>query len=187
MRGYWRRPEESEAALAGGWLHTGDAATVDAEGYFSFVDRLSRAFTVGGHHVFPALVERILMEHVDVLEAVVVARPYGSLERAPVAFVVVAPGADVNASDLIALRAAHLPAYEVPVALEFRTFLPKNPAGQVLTAELTVGAAERAPQVSGTPAFFPAVFSRIARLADSCAPRVCVQGRSWRRRSESNR
>jgi fatty-acyl-CoA synthase len=141
MRGYWRRPEETEAALAGGWLHTGDAATVDEEGYFSFVDRLSHAFSVAGHRIFPARVERILMEHEDVLEAAVAARPDGSLEGAPVAFVVVAPGAAVSAADLIALCAARLPAHEVPVALEFRASLPKNPAGKVLTAELTMGAA----------------------------------------------
>ena len=141
MRGYWRRPEETEAALAGGWLHTGDAATVDEEGYFSFVDRLSHAFTADGHRVFPARVERILMEHEDVLEAAVVAHPSGSLELAPVAFVVAAPGAGINAQDLIALCAARLPAYEVPVALEFRASLPKNPAGKVLKAELTLGAA----------------------------------------------
>ncbi len=141
MRGYWRRPEETEAALAGGWLHTGDAATVDEEGYFSFVDRLSHAFTADGHRVFPARAERILMGHEHVLEAAVVARPYGSLEQAPVAFVVVAPGAGIDAADLIALCAARLPAYEVPAALEFRAALPKNPAGKVLKAELAVGAA----------------------------------------------
>ena len=75
------------------------------------------------------------------LEAAVVARPFGSLEQAPVAFVVVAPGAGIDAPDLIALCAARLPAYEVPAALEFRASLPKNPAGKVLKAELTLGAA----------------------------------------------
>ncbi len=136
MRGYWRRPEDTEVALRGGWLHTGDAATVDEEGFFSFVDRLEHAFEVGGHRVFPARVERVLMEHKEVLEAAVVARPDESLGRVPVAVVAVAAGARITAPDLIAFCAARLPANEVPAAVEFRASLPKNPAGKILRADL---------------------------------------------------
>jgi fatty-acyl-CoA synthase len=150
MRGYWRRPEETEAALAGGWLHTGDAATVDEEGFFFFVDRLSHAFSVGGRRVFPAQIERVLVEHDAVLEAAVVPRPDASLVQAPVAFVVLVPGASVSAAELLAFCAARLPADEVPVALKFRGRLPKNPAGKVLKAELAADAA-RAVAVAAQP------------------------------------
>ena len=137
MQGYWRRPEETEIALAGGWLHTGDAATVDDEGYFFFVDRLSQAFTSGGRRIFPARIEHVLLDNEDVLEAAVVARPHESLGRAPVAFVVPAPGATASERELIEFCASRLPAGEAPVALEFRAGLPRNQAGKVLKARLS--------------------------------------------------
>jgi fatty-acyl-CoA synthase len=143
MRGYWRRPDDTDAALEGGWLHTGDAGRVDEDGFFYIVDRLSHAFVSDGRRVFPARIEAVLAEHPEVIESAVVPapRPSGTGSQAPVAIVVTAPGSSVGAAELISFCTDRLPAHEVPVDVEFRDSLPKNAAGKVLRTRLVPASA----------------------------------------------
>ena len=75
MAGYWNRPEETAAALRGGWLRTGDLATVDAEGYVTIVDRRKDIIVSGGENISSVQVEHVLAAHPAVLEVAVVGMP----------------------------------------------------------------------------------------------------------------
>ena len=136
MRGYWRRPEDSEAALAQGWLRTGDAGRMDEEGYVYVVDRLKHAFVSHGEGVFPAEVERALTDHVAVAEAAVVATEDARAGQVGAAYVVLVDRAHATAEELLAHCRARLAWYQVPASIEFREALPKNAAGKVVKSRL---------------------------------------------------
>ena len=95
--GYWRDPEATEAAFAGGWFHTGDIGVRDEDGYLFIVDRLKDMIVSGGENIASSEVERVLYEHESVLEAAVVGRPDDRWGEVPVAFVVLRDGADGDA------------------------------------------------------------------------------------------
>ena len=137
MRGYWGRPEDSEAALVQGWLRTGDAGRMDEEGYFYVVDRLKDMFTSHGEDVFPAEVERVLTDHGSVTEAAVVATDDERAGQVGIAYVVLADGAQTTGEELLAHCRERLAWYKVPAAVQFREALPKNAAGKVLKDRLS--------------------------------------------------
>jgi long-chain acyl-CoA synthetase len=138
MRGYWNRPEETAAVLAGGWLRTGDVATMDAEGYFAIVDRKKDVINTGGFKVWPREVEEVLYAHPAVRLAAVVGAPDAYLGERVTAYVVPADGAGspARAEELIAFCRARLTAYKVPTAVEFRAELPVSAVGKVLRRAL---------------------------------------------------
>ena len=89
MDGYWEDPAATAEVIdADGWLHTGDIGVMDEHGFLSIVDRKKDMVVVGGFNVYPAEVERVLLQHEDVAEAAVVGRPDDRLGEVPVAFVV---------------------------------------------------------------------------------------------------
>src|SRR5207248_7852031 len=88
MQGYWRNPEASARALAGGWLHTGDLGSMDADGFLTLKDRSKDLIVSGGSNVYPREVEEVLLAHPAVAEACVVGRPDREWGEAVVAFVV---------------------------------------------------------------------------------------------------
>lgn len=136
MQGYWGRPEETRLAMPGGWLRTGDVATMDGRGYLRIVDRRKDMIDVSGFNVFPAEVEAALMTHPGVLEAAVVGRPAtdGDGEQV-IAYVV--PGADApDEEDLRAWCRHTLTGYKVPRRIHFLEELPKSPVGKVLRRAL---------------------------------------------------
>jgi fatty-acyl-CoA synthase len=137
MRGYWRRPEDSEAALVQGWLRTGDAGRTDEEGYVYVVDRLKHLFVSHGENVFPAEVERALTDHTAVAEAAVVATDDERAGQVGTAYVVLADRASTTARELLTHCRERLPWYQVPVSIQFREELPKNAAGKVLRSRLS--------------------------------------------------
>jgi fatty-acyl-CoA synthase len=132
MRGYWNRPADTDAAIADGWLHTGDAARKDDDGFYYVVDRLKDMFVSGDDNVFPAEIERVLNEHPAVREAAVVAVPDPVLGSVGAAFVVLHNDMTATQAELIAFCADRLAAYKVPVLFEFLGILPRNPAGKIL-------------------------------------------------------
>jgi len=136
MRGYWNRPAETEDALRGGWLHTGDAAYRDDEGFFYIVGRLGDAYVSAGTRVYPGEVEKVLVDHPAVREAGVVGVPDERLGTAGAAFVVLESGMSAQPRGLLDFCATRLPGDKVPVWLRFRESLPRNPAGKLLRAEL---------------------------------------------------
>jgi len=136
FKGYWRDPEATERAFAGGWFHTGDIGVLDEDGYLTIVDRLKDMIVSGGENIAGSEVERVLYEHPAVQEAAVVGRPDERWGEVPVAFVVVRPGTTTTEAELIKHCGANLARFKVPKAVVLIDALPRNPSGKVLKREL---------------------------------------------------
>jgi fatty-acyl-CoA synthase len=136
FKGYWRDPDATAKAFAGGWFHTGDIGVRDDDGYVFIVDRLKDMIVSGGENIAGSEVERVLYEHEAVLEAAVVAQPDERWGEVPVAFVALRPGATATADDLVEHCRAGLARYKVPKTVTFIDALPRNPSGKVLKREL---------------------------------------------------
>jgi long-chain acyl-CoA synthetase len=135
--GYWGDPAATEAAfLPGGWLRTGDAGSLDAEGYLYLRDRIKDVIVAGGENVYPAEVETVLAGHPGVLESAVIGVPSGRWGETPLAVVVRRPGAEAGEDELIAWARERLAHYKCPTAVTFADALPRNPSGKVLKREL---------------------------------------------------
>jgi acyl-CoA synthetase (AMP-forming)/AMP-acid ligase II len=136
FKGYWRDPDATAKAFAGGWFHTGDIGVRDEDGYLFIVDRLKDMILSGGENIAGSEVERVLYEHPAVLEAAVVGRPDERWGEVPVAFVALRPGAAVAADELISHCRGQLAKFKVPKDVVFVDALPRNPSGKVLKREL---------------------------------------------------
>jgi long-chain acyl-CoA synthetase len=136
MKGYWNRPDETAATLRDGWLYTGDLGTMDADGYFSIVDRKKDMIIASGYNVYPRDVEEVLYEHSGVLEACVVGVPDSYRGETVKAYIVRRPNAEVSAEALDAFCRERLAAFKVPRLYEFRASLPKSAVGKVLRRQL---------------------------------------------------
>jgi fatty-acyl-CoA synthase len=137
MAGYWNRPEETAAALRGGWLRTGDLATVDAEGYVTIVDRRKDIIVSGGENISSVQVEHCLAAHPAVLEAAVVGMPDERWGEVPRAFVSLRPGIEaVGEADLQAWVRARLAGFKVPKRVDVLAELPKGGTGKIQKQEL---------------------------------------------------
>jgi fatty-acyl-CoA synthase len=137
--GYWRDPDATAAAFAGGWFHTGDVGVRDDDGYLFIVDRLKDMIVSGGENIASSEVERVLYEHDAVLEVAVVARPDDRWGEVPVAFVVLRDGASATEDDLLEGCRAQLAKFKVPKDVTLMDALPRNPSGKVLKRELRAG------------------------------------------------
>ena len=129
--GYWNKPDATEAVFTDGWLHTGDAAVVDAEGFYTIVDRWKDMYISGGENVYPAEVENVLYQCPEIAEAAVIAvadARWGEVGRA---VVVMKPGASLSEAALIAHCAANLARYKLPHSVWFTDALPRNATGKV--------------------------------------------------------
>jgi long-chain acyl-CoA synthetase len=134
MKGYWNKPEATAKAMAEGWLHTGDIARMDEEGYFYIVDRLKDMINCGGYKVWPREVEEVLYTHPKVRLAMVVGSPddyYGEIAKA---FVVPRDEArgDISSEEVISFCRKAMAAYKVPRLVEFVDRLPITPQGKML-------------------------------------------------------
>jgi acyl-CoA synthetase (AMP-forming)/AMP-acid ligase II len=136
FKGYWRDPEATAKAFAGGWFHTGDIGVRDEDGYLFIVDRLKDMIVSGGENIAGSEVERVLYEHDAVLEVAVVARPDEKWGEVPVAFVALRPDATATADELIEHCRGQLAKFKVPKDITFIEALPRNPSGKVLKREL---------------------------------------------------
>jgi acyl-CoA synthetase (AMP-forming)/AMP-acid ligase II len=136
FKGYWRDPEATATAFAGGWFHTGDIGVRDDDGYLFIVDRLKDMILSGGENVAGSEVERVLYEHAAVLEAAVIGRPDDRWGEVPVAFVALRPGANVTADELVTHCRGQLASFKVPKDVTFIDALPRNPSGKILKREL---------------------------------------------------
>ncbi|MCU1452048.1 MAG: o-succinylbenzoate--CoA ligase [Acidimicrobiales bacterium] len=136
FKGYWRDPDATAAAFAGGWFHTGDVGVRDEDGYLFIVDRLKDMIVSGGENIAGSEVERVLYEHAAVLEVAVVGRPDDRWGEVPVAYVVLRPDATATAEALIEHCRLQLARFKVPKEITFLDALPRNPSGKVLKREL---------------------------------------------------
>ncbi len=122
----------AEAIDADGWLHTGDIGHLDGRGYLTITDRLKDMYICGGFNVYPAEIEQALARHPAVAESVVIGVPDERLGEVGKAYVVLRPAAEVSAAELIEFCKERLANFKVPRHVEFRTDLPRNPAGKPL-------------------------------------------------------
>ncbi|HET7443179.1 MAG TPA: long-chain fatty acid--CoA ligase [Solirubrobacterales bacterium] len=136
MQGYFEQPEATAEAFAGGWFHSGDLVREDEEGFIYVVDRLKDMLISGGENVYPAEVERTLVEHPGVAEVAVVGIAHPRWVETPLAVVVRAPGSEVGEEELIELCREKLASYKKPSAVVFAEELPRNAAGKVLKRAL---------------------------------------------------
>ncbi len=139
FKGYWRDPDATLAAFAGGWFHTGDIGVRDEDGYLFIVDRLKDMIVSGGENIASSEVERVLYEHDSVIEAAVVGRPDDRWGEVPVAFVVVRDDAAVTPDILVQHCRTQLARFKVPREITLLDTLPRNPSGKVLKRELREG------------------------------------------------
>ena len=132
MRGYWQRPEESAEVLRDGWLHTGDIATMDEDGYFAIVDRKKDVIITGGENIYPREIEEVLYGHPKVQEAVVLGVAHEVAGQAVKAYIVPREGETLTRREILTYCGEHLAKYKVPRQIEFRESLPKTLTGKVL-------------------------------------------------------
>src|SRR5215210_1187562 len=144
MRGYWQMPEETANTLRDGWLHTGDIARMDEQGYLYIVDRKKEVINTSGFKVYPREVEEILYQHPEIVEAVAVGVPDEYRGETVKAFVVKRGGSSVTEQDLISHCKENLAPYKVPTVLEFRDELPKSAVGKILKRVLADEEREKA-------------------------------------------
>lgn len=139
MRGYYRAPEDTKAALAGGWLHSGDLGYLDPEGYAFIVDRKKDVIIRGGQNIYPADIEEVLYSLPEVAEAAVVAAPDEMMGEVPLAFLALRPGSTLSPAAVIERCRTELSPYKVPVAVHLMAELPKGPTGKILRRALRPG------------------------------------------------
>ena len=137
MKGYLNNPEATAETIdAEGWLHTGDVAIVDEDGYFSIVDRIKELIKYNGFQVPPAELEGLIATHPKVLDVAVIGVPDDSAGELPKAFVQLAPGTDLTLEELQAFVGEHLVSYKQIRLMEVIDLIPKSASGKILRREL---------------------------------------------------
>ncbi|MFM0283793.1 long-chain fatty acid--CoA ligase [Paraburkholderia sediminicola] len=136
MRGYWNKPEATADVFKGGWYHTGDLGTRDADGYVFLLDRKKEMIISGGANVYPRELEEVLLLHPGVLEVAVIGIPDRLWGESVMAVVRPRTGASPTEAELLALCRDHLAGYKKPRFIRFQEDLPKNGYGKILKREL---------------------------------------------------
>jgi long-chain acyl-CoA synthetase len=141
MKGYWRRPDATLAAITpDGWFHTGDLARRDEDGYFFIVDRIKELIIRGGYNVYPREVEEVLYQHPAVRECAVLGVPHPELGEEVVAAVSLRPGSQVTAEELRDFVKDQIAAYKYPRHVWIVDELPRTASGKILKREIALPA-----------------------------------------------
>ena len=136
MKGYWNKADATAETIKDGWLHTGDMAHVDEDGYFFIVDRKKDMIIRGGYNIYPREIEEILYEHPAVREAAVLGVPHDEYGEEVGAAVALKDGEDVSESELRDYVKEQVAAYKYPRQIWFVDDLPKGPTGKILKREI---------------------------------------------------
>ena len=138
MKSYLNRPDETQKVLTpDGWLHTGDVAKMDEDGYFYIVDRMKdMVLSGGGYNVYPREIEEVLYQHPDVVEASCVGIAHETRGESIKAFLVIREGSHLSQEEVIDFCRGKLATYKLPVAVEVRDELPKSTVGKILKKDL---------------------------------------------------
>ena len=136
MAGYWNQPDATAETLRGGWLHTGDVGSFDADGFLTLLDRSKDLIISGGMNIYPREVEEVLLRHPGVRAAAVVGRPHPEWGEAVVAFVVADDGGAPTPEDLDRICLQTIARYKRPKEYCFVDALPTNNYGKILKREL---------------------------------------------------
>jgi fatty-acyl-CoA synthase len=134
--GYWNKPEATAAAFSDGWLHTGDAARLDDEGFVYIVDRWKDMYISGGENVYPAEVENVLFQLPQVADAAIIGVPSERWGEVGMAIIVRKPNQPLEEGDVIRHCLGKLAKFKVPQSVAFVDVLPRNATGKVLKREL---------------------------------------------------
>lgn len=147
MKGYWERPDATEAVMKGGWFQTGDVATIDDNSYLLIVDRKKDIIISGGENVSSLEVGKVLASHPCVFEAVVIPVPDEKWGEVSKALVVLKAGSQSTEADLLEFCRARLSHYKCPRTVEFLDSIPKTGTGKLLKKELREKYSRRIPVV----------------------------------------
>jgi fatty-acyl-CoA synthase len=132
MQGYWNLPDATASALRDGWMHTGDAGTLDVDGYLYVKDRLKDMIVSGAENIYPREVENVLFEHEDVADVAVIGVPSEQWGETVKAVVVRRPGSSVTEAALMEHCRGRLAGFKRPRSVDFVEEIPRNPSGKVL-------------------------------------------------------
>jgi long-chain acyl-CoA synthetase len=137
MAGYWKLDEATRKTLdADGWLRTGDAGYLDADGYLFIHDRVKDMIISGGENIYPAEVESAVYGHPHVAEVAVIGVPDEKWGEAVKAVVAAKPGVTPDADDIIAFARTRIAHFKAPKSVDFVAALPRNASGKILRREL---------------------------------------------------
>ncbi|WML38370.1 long-chain fatty acid--CoA ligase [Neobacillus sp. OS1-2] len=136
MKEYYKKPEETKSTLKGGWLYTGDLATIDDEGYITLVDRKKDMIISGGENVYSVEVEGVLFEHPAILDAAIIGLPDEVWGEAVCAIIVPKEGAVIDEQELRSFCREKLAGYKVPRRIFIEEQLPRNASGKILKYQL---------------------------------------------------
>jgi long-chain acyl-CoA synthetase len=131
MQGYWQKPEASGETLAHGWLHTGDIAVMDEDGFFFIVDRKKDMIIAGGYNIYPRDIEEVFYTNPKVMEATAIGIPHPTRGESVKLFVALKPGQTATQQELIDYCSDKLAKYKWPTEIEFRKELPKTLVGKI--------------------------------------------------------
>ncbi|MBC8461159.1 MAG: AMP-binding protein [Deltaproteobacteria bacterium] len=132
MQGYYRNPEGTEKAIQNGWLHTGDLARMDDEGFFYIVDRKKEMIVSGGENIYPKEIEDVLIKHPAISDVVVIGVPDPDWGESVKAFVVAREGQTIDEQEVVSFCKKNLASYKKPKAVAFISEIPRNPSGKAL-------------------------------------------------------
>jgi fatty-acyl-CoA synthase len=136
MKGYLKDQQATDDVIVDGWLHTGDMAVVDKEGYITIVDRKKDIIISGGENISSVEIEKVIQDHPAVFEVVVIGVPEEKWGEVPKALIVLQPGDQATEGEIISHVREYLAGYKAPKTVEFRTELPKGGTGKILKREL---------------------------------------------------
>ncbi len=136
MKGYYKKPEETDKVLVDGWFYSGDIGRFDEDGYLSIVDRKKDMIIAGGYNIYPVELDNVLFDHPAILEACTIGIPDAYRGETVKSFVVVKPGENLTAEAVLAYCRERLAAYKMPKQVEFVHELPKSAVGKILRRKL---------------------------------------------------
>jgi len=136
MSGYWGRPEATEETIKDGWLHTGDLAKVDEEGFFYVADRKKDVIISGGENIYPAEVEKAFLEHPKISDAAVVGIPDERWGEAGMAFIVLQKGERMTEEEALRFCEERVAKYKVPKFVKFVSELPQTASQKIMRHKL---------------------------------------------------
>jgi fatty-acyl-CoA synthase len=131
MKEYWQDPVQTEQIFSGGWLRTGDLATMDNDGFYYLVDRAKDMYISGGENVYPAEVERVLRDHPAVEDAAIVGESENTWGEIGHAFVVLKNGTRISEAELVSFCQSRLASYKLPRKVTFCSSFPRTPLGKI--------------------------------------------------------
>jgi long-chain acyl-CoA synthetase len=136
MKGYYKKPEATAAAIKNGWFYSGDIGRFDADGFLYIADRVKDMILRGGFNVYPRELEEVLMTHEAVSLCAVIGIPHEEYGEEVKAFIVLKPGANASESQIVEWCRENMASYKYPRLVEFRETLPMTATGKILKREL---------------------------------------------------